>query len=184
MDNECFFKWKFNCDNSDLREVGPALIETIIKYSKEYEDGAHTELEAKLKDDSNLKLKCHRNCASSYTSAEHLKRHKKRSGLGTETAPIPKKRRRSGNLKFLFKEHCIFCGEVCQLERDIKNPTRWRRAVLCRTATRPGQKTFKESILDICTKRNDEQAHQVRSRVEGALSDLHTADGRYHVDSV
>ena len=108
MDNECFFKWNFNCDNSDLREVGPARIETIIKYSKEYEDGAHTELEAKLKDDSNLKLKCHRNCVSSYTSAEHLKRHKKRSGLGTETAPIPKKSRRSGNLKFQFKEHCIF----------------------------------------------------------------------------
>ena len=75
MDNEFFFKWKFNCDNSDLREVGPARIETIIKYNKEYEDGAHTELEAKLKDDSNLKLKCH--CVSSYTSAEHLKRHKK-----------------------------------------------------------------------------------------------------------
>ena len=81
MDNECFFKWKFNCSNSDLREVGPARIETIIKYSKEYEDGAHTELEAKLKDDSNLKLKCHRNCVSSYTSAEHVKRHKKRSGV-------------------------------------------------------------------------------------------------------
>ena len=127
MDNECFFKWKFNCDNSDLREVGPARIETIIKYSKEYEDGAHTELEAKLKDDSNLKLKCNRNCVSSHTSAEHLKRDKKRSGLGTETAPIPKKRRRSGNLKFQFKEHCIFCGEVCQLEREQKNPTRWRR---------------------------------------------------------
>ena len=119
---------------------------------------------------------------SSYTSAEHLKRHKKRSGLGTETAPIPKKRRCSGNLKFQFKEQCIFCGDGCQLERDKKNPTRWRRAVLCRTATRPGQKTFKETILDICTKRDDEQAHQVRSRVEGALSDLHAADGRYHVD--
>ena len=72
MDNECLFKWKFNCDNSNLREVRPARIETIIKYSKEYEDSAHTELEAKLKDDSNLKLKCYRNCVSSYTSAEHL----------------------------------------------------------------------------------------------------------------
>jgi len=54
--------------------------------------------------------------------------------------------------------------------------------VLCRTAARTGQKTFKESILDICTKRDDEQAHQVRSYVEGALSDLHAADERYHVD--
>lgn len=121
MDHECFFKWKFNCDNSeDLREVGPTRIETIIKYSKEYEDGAHTELEAKLKYDSSLKLKCHRNCVSSYTSAEHLKRHKKRSGLVNEAAPIPKKRRRSSTSSFQFKEHCIFCGEVCQLQRDKK----------------------------------------------------------------
>lgn len=67
-------------------------------------------------------------------------------------------------------------------KRQKKNPNRWRKAVLCRTATRPGQKTFKESILDTCIKRDDEQAHQVRNRVEGALSDLHAADGRYHVD--
>jgi len=110
-------KLKFNCHNSDLREVGSARIETIIKYSKEY-DGVHTELEAKLKDDSDLNLRCHRN--SSYTSAEHLKRHKKRSGLANETAPIPKKRSRSVTSKFQFKEHCIFCGEVCQIERDKK----------------------------------------------------------------
>ena len=51
MDNECFFKWKFKCHNSeDLRDVSSARIETIIKYSKEYDNEAHVELEAKLKD--------------------------------------------------------------------------------------------------------------------------------------
>ena len=54
---------------------------------------------------------------------------------------------------------------------------------MCRTADGgPGQKSFKQSILDICTQRNDEIAHQVRIRIEGAVSDLHAADARYHVD--
>ena len=65
----------------------------------------------------------------------------------------------------------------------MKNPSRWRRAVLCRTADcGSGSKTFKQSILDKCIERNDEWAGQVRVYVEGAMSDLHAADGRYHVD--
>lgn len=83
---------------------------------------------------------------------------------------------------FKFKENCLFCGEQCELERDKKHPGRWKRAALCRIAnTGPSQKTFKQSILDTCDKRKDEIASQVRVRVEGALSDLHAADARYHV---
>ena len=37
-------------------------------------------------------------------------------------------------------------------------------------------------ILKACEIRNDEWAHQVRLRVEGALSDLHAADAQYHKD--
>ena len=55
--------------------------------------------------------------------------------------------------------------------------------MLCRTADRgSGSKTFEQSILDKCIERNDEWAGQVRVHVEGAISDLHAADGRYHVD--
>ena len=43
-------------------------------------------------------------------------------------------------------------------------------------------KTFKQSILDECNERKDEWAGQVRVHVEGAITDLHAADGRYHVD--
>ena len=45
-----------------------------------------------------------------------------------------------------------------------------------------GSKTFTQLIHDKCIERNDEWAGQVRVHVEGAISDLHAADGRYHVD--
>ena len=67
------------------------------------------------------------------------------------------------------------------MEKDKKHPDRWKKAVLCRTAyAGPGKKAFKESILEACTQRNI--AKKVRVRVEGALSDLHAADARYHIN--
>ena len=69
------------------------------------------------------------------------------------------------------------------MKKDKKHPDRWKKAVLCRTSyAGHGKKAFKESILEACTQRNDDIANQVRVRVEGALSDLHAADVRYHVN--
>ena len=66
------------------------------------------------------------------------------------------------------------------MEKDKKHPDRCKKAVLCRTAYAGPVK--KESILEACTQHNDDIANQVRVRVEGALSDLHAADARYHVN--
>ena len=41
---------------------------------------------------------------------------------------------------------------------------------------------FKGSILRVCAQRNDRTADVVRTRVQGAVSDLHAADARYHID--
>ena len=69
------------------------------------------------------------------------------------------------------------------MEKDPKNPSRWRPAFICREiGTDSGKASLKQSILSTCNKRNDVWAEQVRRRVEGALSDLHAADARYHVD--
>ena len=82
-----------------------------------------------------------------------------------------------------FLEHCLFCRLKCSIEVDLKNPARWRGAVLCRTADcGRDSKTLNQSFIDKCNERNDEWAGQVRVHVEGAISDLHAADGRYHVD--
>lgn len=69
------------------------------------------------------------------------------------------------------------------LDKDKKNPSRWRPAFLCRTADRcEVQESFKEMILRLCKERNDEWSMHVQVRVQSAVSDLHAADARYHDD--
>lgn len=185
-EEECYFKWKFGCDHGakDLSSAGSARIKTIIKCSKQYGDGLHVVLQEKLDANSDLTIQCHRECVSTYVSQQQVNRHLKRQGIPPQmSATILKKQRRSGASNFEFLHHCIFCGFPCNIEKDPKHPDRWRRAVLCRTADRgSGAKSFKDLILETCDTRNDGWASEVRVRVMGALSDLHAADARYHVD--
>ena len=53
-------------------------IRSIIEASKLREDGIHIYLEKELEANSNLTIKCHRNCVSTYTSKYHIKRHLKK----------------------------------------------------------------------------------------------------------
>ena len=183
MENLCIFKWKFHCDQKkDLTEAGPTRIETIICFSKQYNDHLHTDLEKNSGTPAGRKIYCHRSCVSTYTSQQHLKRHQKRKST-VQIENNLKKKRRSNLPSFRFDEQCIFCRDECNLSKDKKHPDRWRKAMLFRTAcASPGKKAFKQSILEVCAKRSDEIADQVRIRIKGALSDLHAADARYHVD--
>ena len=95
----------------------------------------------------------------------------------------PKRQRRCDIPVFIFQQHCLFCGLECNIVKDKKHPHRWRKASLCRTADRgSGKETFKDAVMDICAQRGDNWANQVLVRVQGAVSDLHAADARYHHD--
>ena len=95
----------------------------------------------------------------------------------------PKTRKRSSLQGFIFKEHCLFCGETCVREKDKKNPKRWRPADSCREiGCAGGKKSLKQSILEACERRQDELSDVVRQRVDSAISDLHAADARYYVN--
>ena len=183
--DECFFK---PCGEEQARkpvsDVGFRRIQSIIEASKLREDGIHINLEKELEANSKLTIKCHRNCVSTYTSKYHIKRHLKTfQGGGDVEPPVSAKWCcRSEIPKFSFKEHCMFCGDPCIMDYDPKHPNRWRRVVLCRTADRYGQRTFKQVILNVCESRNDEWASYVKIRIQGAVSDLHAADARYHED--
>ena len=107
-----------------------------------------------------------------------VKRH---AGDADLAIPTPKREKRSELPKFNFLQHCIYCGEECQVEKDPKNPSRWRPAYICTQIVRTGHiKSLKQEILDKCDERSDKWASQVRVRVCGAVSDLHAADARYH----
>ena len=67
------------------------------------------------------------------------------------------------------------------MDYTTKNPSRWRQVYLCRAADRVKKtRPFKEVILEVCDARNDVLSEQVKITAQGAVSDLHAADARYH----
>ena len=94
----------------------------------------------------------------------------------------PKRARRSEQPKFSFLQHCLFCGENCNVVKDPRHPSRWRSAYSCREGETFGSRGLKEEILQACETRKDTQSEQIRVRMGGVLTDLHAADVRYHVD--
>ncbi|CAH1795665.1 unnamed protein product, partial [Owenia fusiformis] len=127
-------------------------------------------------------IKSHKSCVSTYTSKFHIERELKRTKptKALDTSPVLTKRvRRSDIPTFNFLEHCIFCGEICK-PLDPHNPKRWKKVIECKTADRGDKGSFKHNILQKCEERGDEWSKKVEVRLQGAVSDLHAADGRYH----
>ncbi len=136
-----------------------------------------------MSENPNLSLKAHKSCISTYTPTEHVSRSIQKRSIDQHpqrSQSEPACQRRWS--QFTFKKHCRFCGLLC-LNRNPKNPNRWRKVVKCRTANQGVQKTFKEVVLEKCDQRGDVWAVEVRTRVNGATSDLRAADGGYHDDS-
>ena len=171
--SKCFF----SCEKSGpLITGGEARIRKIIESSIQRQDSYHEDLQSKLEREPNISLSFHKTCISTYTSKLHIERHLKRTGSTRqlESEP-PLRRRRSQHPTFNFTENCLICGDMC-LPKDPRHPNRWRMVNQCKTVE------AKEHILQICDKRGDDIASQVRVRVLGALSDLHAAYAQYHRD--
>jgi len=152
----CLFAKISTCkcsENTALTKPGPERIQTIINSSKIYGDGLFKELEEHIESDNECSFFCHKSCVSSYTSKQHISRVLKRKGDAATCSHIsPKKKRRSSMPDFDFRKHCLFCGNDCILEKDPRNPKRWRRAYLCRTV---GGTDMKHEILNTCMTRGD-----------------------------
>jgi len=186
---ECLFFGSdhVTCKNKgELKSATITRIETIKKKSIKRGDTLHAMLDI---DVSNLKY--HQNCMTTYISEEHIKRYIKNHPEHSNEelnlkSPPPKRSRRS--LSFDWKCNCLFCGDECT-NKDPKNPARWRPYFECHTSERTYKNgevmpTFKEIILEVCDKRQDEWSDEVRLRISDTrcLKDLHTADARYHDD--
>jgi hypothetical protein len=186
--NICMLEYYKNCCDSKkpLSVVGPARRKSLKYASEQRGDSLHLmfDLEEHAHDhvSERTDLYVHKNCASSYTSKHHLKRYLAHYSQQSEGSVVKRSRRSAIDL-FHFKEHCLICGEACSTTPDPKNPSRWKRVVLCRTADRGSdQKDFKDVIFNACDLRNDDWALNVHLRLEGAVSDLHAADAQYHKD--
>ena len=188
MEENCYLNFKFECKGKKeaLTIATSKRIENIIRCSEIYKDCIHEKLQSEYEANKDLRLFVHRTCVDTYVHPKNIQKVLKRQADDdekTEKTNLPKRAQRSATPKFVFLNHCIFCGEYCEVEKDPKHPSRWREAYVCRQVEKSSlKKTFKQTILDRCVERNDEWSHQVQVRIGGAISDLHAADARYHVD--
>lgn len=169
---ECFL-----CQSKKPPLIKSARISSFREASRQRDDG----LNEKLEDDAEYIL-CHRTCMGSYCSKDHLQRLlKKRKKTDGQSEEEPK-RLRGRSSTFNFREHCLFCGDMCLLEPPKKHPGRWKKAYICRTGDEKGRKTTKDEILKRGKERGDKWGTEVCFRLSSAVSDLHAADARYHRD--
>ena len=168
--DDCIFKTVNRCCGSkrQLQTGGLARIHSVTDASKLYEEELHTTLEEQITKDQNFTIRYHNSCVSTYVSRSRTEKFLKRKSRDTDETreKTAKRARRSDlNVVFCFRQHCSICSEECVMDFDSKNPNRWRQVVVCRTADRAGQKTFKQSIIDTCDARQDELSHEVKRRV-------------------
>ena len=177
--HQCIFKFKYGLECPDLvrtqSSVGRARIDSILRASAIYKDDLCGRLNEELEKNKDLVIHYHKKCVSSYATISNTK--------WSEQKPRtvePKKKVRRSLVPFDFKTQCIYCGGHCEIEKDPKNPSRWKPAYLYRTTKSKTNKPNKEFLLEKCDQRNDEWGEQVKIRLEGAVSDLYAADTRYH----
>ena len=180
MDESCIFKFRYGSeckDSSHLSQTsGSSRLDTIINASKVYGDELHVTLEKQRAEHPNLTVFYHKNCVSKYTSKSNLVKYQ----TSAENAPPAKKLRRSSS-EFEFMKHCLYCGQLCNLDKDPKNPERWNPAYKCRSTVSEHDRTpYKQYLLTKCDDRADSWAEEVRGRLQAAISDLHAVEARYH----
>ena len=124
MEIQCLFASIFNCENKteNLSNATHLHIQSIMAASNQRKDHIHKILAEKLS--RNAEVVFHKSCVSTYTSKHHIShilgKHINTARSKSEP-PLPQ--RRSQSTTFSFKEHCLFCGDIC-LSRDPKHPNR------------------------------------------------------------
>ena len=135
----------------------------------------HVDLQEQLDANENLQMSYHGSCITWYLT------HAPESETGERCSPV-KHKRRSAIPLFKFREHCIYCGETCAIDKACKNPNRWVPAYLVtevdtKEVTERGKHvTSKDRIVKQCNIRAGDWADVVMMRVTGAPSDLHASD--------
>ena len=178
---KCFFPW---CQRHEkgikLSTWTEKRIDTVRNVSKQRGDDIESRLENHIKNGNGSDIRAHHLCTSEYVDKSKIKRVFKLNSTETANEPSTSKSTCRSSDSFSFKQHCIFCGKNCSV--DKKHPNR-RRVVICQTVDYGKQAGgFKEAILEACDKRQDQHSEDVKLRVLSATSDLHAADARYRKD--
>ena len=178
---ECIFSIYYgdSCSSSDGKlntNKDSSRIKSIITASQSRGDDLHLQLIQALECDENYKIKYHKNCISKYCSV------KKKVSVNVQP---PRKKTHSSLSPFDFKNHCIYCGKECHIEKDSIHPERWKEAHLVAVneyfcKERKLFIPYKQHLLEICDKRNDDIGENLKLRLQGIESDLVANDVQYH----
>uniref|UniRef100_UPI00358F791D uncharacterized protein isoform X1 n=1 Tax=Myxine glutinosa TaxID=7769 RepID=UPI00358F791D len=192
MDEGRVFKSRYGeaCDSKSpcVTNSGPARIQSIIQAGRIYKDNLWQGLDSQLAANPSLSIQYHKNCVSKYTSKSNLATILRRASTSTEntTETVPAaKRLCCSSAPFDFLQHCLYCADICNVTKDEKHPERWRPACMCRsTHSDQRDKPYKLYLIEKCDTRGDKWGEDVKHRVQGAISDLHAVEARYHRDCV
>ena len=98
-----------------LISISKVRLKNIVGKSKKRKGTVHLTINA-MSAEEKVALKCHRACVSTYTSKTHVKRATKKEKDEKQSAQ--KRKCRSDWNAFVWKVHCLFCGEACQIDND------------------------------------------------------------------
>ena len=153
MEGECYFDWKFKCNDSlrskGLINIKAKRIRNIIRCNQLYQDNVHEKLQPQFDSNSDLTLQAHKVCIEKYLHPKEVQKAVKHHAGDADVSTLaPKRRKRSEVPKFNFQQHCIYCGEECNVKKDPKSPSRWKPAYICTQFVRMGHKqSLKQEIL-------------------------------------
>ena len=135
-ENVCIFKDVLECSITyELSEdyLSEAQKERVIQCSNRRKDSLHETI-------GSSSIQYHKNCYVIYTSNDHINRYLKRKCAEEPGTSQVKRSRRYSTGIFDFKQHCIKCGEYCNVVKDKKYPERWKRAKASAVEQQTGEK--------------------------------------------
>ena len=170
---QCFFKDYYKCSEKDgeLKSNKDSSRITSITAAcvKRGETELYEHLQSLTAPTSTPKILYHTKCFSKFCSVKS----QRKSSADTKDA----KRRRSDTPAFDFKLHCLYCGEVCDVDPSKKHPDRWRESYIFTTCEYYSSKTNKtvewyKPLETLCHERIDKMSRDILMRLSGMRSDL------------
>ena len=78
-----------------------------------------------------------------------------------------------------YQTHCLICAEEFDFERYQRHPQRYSTLSNVEFVTKEKKSLIQESLLEVCEKRQDLQAINVKARILFA-GDLRAVEAKYH----
>ena len=153
------------------RIVGKKGLQKLIEVSSAREDGLHGNWHPEDQ------LPIHDKCYKSYTAPKNIAKAKKIHHQEGRDSPVPSLR--SCVKPYDYQTHCLICAEEFDFERYQRHPERYSTISNVEFVNKEKKSLIQESLLEVCEKRQDLQAINVKARILFA-GDLRAVESKYH----